>query len=495
MKLFHKIFLCFVVIFGIAFQAAGYLLINFAYENAIEQEKKIAFQDFQYNRYILQSVLYTEPDIFSRSVYREADLLRSLGNFTVPVAINEEDGRKTYYFSDMAVPLDQLDFCKEEPKAYSFADENAWEDGKLSFQIYEKEGKSYIFVQDYVVQDEKGLYLTTQTEITAAVHSQRNMIAYFQRIYMVILCISFPIIFFLTKALTEPLKRVSEAASWMAKGNYSQRIRAEGKDEISELASDFNQMARQVEEKIAELSDAARQKEDFTANFAHEMKTPLTSVIGYADMLYQRDLPREEVKHAAEYIMNEGMRLEALALKLMDLFVLDKQEFFLEQMPVREIFENLQQGIAPMCEKFGVALHMEMGEGSIWADFDLFKTMMLNLADNALKAGSRDLWIRGEQRGGQVWIEVRDNGKGIPKKELGRITEAFYMVDKSRSRQQHGAGLGLALVSKILEAHGAKMEIESDGETGTRVCIRFCSAEEPASYFVRQKGGKDEEGI
>ena len=69
------------------------------------------------------------------------------------------------------------------------------------------------------------------------------------------------------------------------------------------------------------------------------------------------------------------------------------------------------------------------------------------------------------------------------------------MVDKSRSRQQHGAGLGLALVSKILEAHGAKMEIESDGETGTRVCIRFCSAEEPASYFVRQKGGKDEEGI
>lgn len=486
MKLFHKIFLCFVVIFGIAFQAAGYLLINFAYENAIEQEKKIAFQDFQYNRYILQSILYTEPDYFYR-MKRNSNMNLSgrPGNFTVPVAISEADGTQTYYFSNMAVPLDQLDFQEEEPKAHSFSDGAIQEDGRLSFQICEKEGESYIFVQDYVVQDEKGLYLTTQTEITAAVNTQKNMIAYFQRIYMVILCISFPIILLLTKALTEPLKRVSEAAGRIAQGNYSQRIWADGKDEISQLASDFNQMAGQVEEKIAELSDAARQKEDFTANFAHEMKTPLTSVIGYADMLYQRDLPRKEVKNAAEYIMNEGMRLEALSLKLMDLFVLDKQEFFLEQMAVREIFENLRQGIEPMCEKYGVALHMEMGEESIWVDFDLFKTMMLNLADNALKAGSRDLWICGEQEGSQVRIEVRDNGKGIPKKELGRITEAFYMVDKSRSRQQHGAGLGLALVSKIVEVHGAEMEIKSDGQTGTRVCIIFCS----------EKGEENEEGI
>lgn len=237
-------------------------------------------------------------------------------------------------------------------------------------------------------------------------------------------------------------------------------------------------MAGQIEEKIAELSDAARQKEDFAANFAHELKTPMTSVIGYADMLYQRNLPREEVKSAAGYILKEGMRLESLSLKLMDLFVLDKQEFILEKMSVREMFENLEQGIEPVCRKHGAILHMEIEDGIIRVDYDLFKTMVLNLADNALKADCRDVWVEGKQDGNIYQIRIKDNGKGIPPEELERITEAFYMVDKSRSRKQHGAGIGMALVSKIVEVHGAKMEIESDGKTGTQIYLNFVAGGE-----------------
>lgn len=246
-----------------------------------------------------------------------------------------------------------------------------------------------------------------------------------------------------------------------------------GKDEISELASDFNQMAEQVEEKMAELSDTARQKEDFAANFAHELKTPLTSVIGYADMLYQRDLPREEVKNAAGYILNEGMRLESLSLKLMDLFVLNKQNFFLEQMSVREMFQDIGQGIEPVCVKNGVSLQMDIGNGNVEADYDLFKTMILNLADNAIKADCKELNIYGRQDREHYRIQIKDDGKGIPPQELSRITEAFYMVDKSRARKQHGAGLGLALAAKIAEIHKAKLEIDSDGQTGTQVSIVF----------------------
>ena len=95
-------------------------------------------------------------------------------------------------------------------------------------------------------------------------------------------------------------------------------------------------------------------------------------------MLYRRELPKEEVKSAAEYILSEGMRLESLSLKLMDLFVLDKQDFLLERMSVKEMFENLAQGIEPVCRKYGAALHMEIGEGMIRVDYDLFKTMILN---------------------------------------------------------------------------------------------------------------------
>lgn len=460
MKLFHKIFLCFVVIFSITFQVVGYLLINFAYGNAIGQEKKLAFQEFQYNRYILQSILYINPEFFSE---REAEYAGISDNFTVPVAVYGADGE--YIFSNTAMLPGELAFDEGE-------------DDRISFQICEKQGKSYIFVCDYVRQDKSEMYLITQTDISSVINDQKSMIAYFQKVYLGLLCISFPVIFVLTKAITASVKEVGKAAKRIAGGEYSERIRTKGKDEISELASDFNQMAEQVEEKIAKLSDVARQKEDFAANFAHELKTPLTSVIGYADMLYQRDLPREEVKSAAGYILNEGMRLESLSLKLMDLFVLDKQDFVLERMSVREMFHNLEQGIEPMCRKHGVVLHLDIEEGSIRADYDLFKTAILNLADNAIKADGKDLWMNGNQEKHHYRITIKDNGKGIPPEELEKVTEAFYMVDKSRSRKQHGAGLGMALVAKIVEIHKAKMKIESDGKTGTMVSIVFHLQEE-----------------
>lgn len=453
MKLFHKIFLCFVVVFSIAFQVAGFLLINFSYENAIEQEKKFAFQEFQYNKYILQSIMYSEPEFFSE---KKAGDVGISGNFTVPVAVYGINGE--YLFSNMAVLPGELSF-------------DECEDDRISFQIYEKEGESYIFVCDYISQNGSGMYLITQTDISSVINNQKSMITYFQRIYLSLLCISFPVIFLLTKAITASIKEVGKAAKRIAGGEYSERIRTKGKDEISELASNFNQMAEQVEEKIEKLSDVARQKEDFAANFAHELKTPLTSVTGYADMIYQRDLPREEVKSAAGYILNEGMRLESLSLKLMDLFVLDKQNFVLERMHVREMFQNLEQGIELVCRKHGVVLHMDIEEGSIKADYDLFKTAILNLADNAIKADCTDLWIIGKQERDYYQIKIKDNGKGIPPEELGKVTEAFYMVDKSRSRKQHGAGLGMALVSKIVEIHKAKMKIESDGKTETVVSI------------------------
>jgi signal transduction histidine kinase len=438
----------------------GYLLINFAYGNAIEQEKKTAFQEFQYNRYILQSILYSNPDFFSEGEKESADISSS---FTVPVAVYGIDGSDI--FSDMVVQPDELDF-------------NETDDDKLSFRIDEKDGRNYIFVCDYVSQSENEMYLITQTDISEVIDTQKNMIAYFQKIYIVILCISFPVIFLLTNAVTAPIKKVGKAARRIAGGEYSERIDKNGSDEISELASDFNAMAEQVEEKITELSDVARQKEDFAANFAHELKTPLTSVIGYADMLYQRDLPREQVKSTAEYILNEGMRLETLSLKLMDLFVLDKQSFALEEMAAKDIFDDLRLGIDPVCQKFEVQFHMNIENSTIKVDYDLFKTMMLNLIDNSIKADCKDIWILGKEENGVYLICVKDNGKGIPPEELGKITEAFYMVDKSRSRKQHGAGLGMALVSKIVEIHKAKMKIESDGKTGTEIHISFPSVGE-----------------
>lgn len=458
MRLFHKIFLCFIVIFGISFQTAGYLMINYAYDNAVEQQKKYAFQEFQYNKYILQSVLYSDPNFLKEKEVH----ITGKENFTVPIALYGAD--KKCLFTNIETQFHVPDFDDKE-------------DRNISYWLTQGSKESSIFVYDCIQQGESTVYLITQTDIRSVVNTQRNMAQFFQKIYLIILCIASPLILLLTSLITHSIKNVSKAAKRIAEGSYSERIDTAGKDEIGELADNFNQMAEKIEEKITELYDAARAKEDFVANFSHELKTPLTSVIGYADMMYQKELSRDQVKDAAEYILNEGMRLEALSLKLLDLFVLDKQDFLLERVSVKALFQNLMQGIEPVCQKYGIELHIDIEEENIAVDYDLFKTMILNLIDNAGKADCRDIWIVGKTGEGGYQIKIQDNGRGIPKEEVGRITEAFYMVDKSRARKQHGAGLGLALVAKIVEIHNARIKISSDGTTGTVINIVLCQGD------------------
>ena len=192
MKLFHKIFLCFMLIFGITFQTAGFLLIDFASRNAISQEKKYAFQDFQYNKYILQSILYSEPDFFEKE---ETELAGISSNFTVPIAVYGIDGE--YLFSNIAMQPWELDVHEED---YD----------RISFRICEKAGESYIFVYYYVRQDENSMYLITQTDISSVIDAQKSMMVYFQKLYIVLLFISFPVIFLLTKVITASIKKVGK---------------------------------------------------------------------------------------------------------------------------------------------------------------------------------------------------------------------------------------------------------------------------------------------
>jgi len=279
------------------------------------------------------------------------------------------------------------------------------------------------------------------------------------------------IILALSALMTRPIKRMQRTAAKIARGRYHERLPASGGDEIGELSLSFNLMADAIEDKIHELTENARQKEEFVANFAHELKTPMTSVIGYADMLYQKPLPPDQIKEAAWYILNEGLRLEALSLKLLDLIVLNRQDFTLEEIQSEALITNILNGLAPMFEEKEISLDLNIRPATVKVEYDLFKTLLLNLIDNAVKAGGERIEITGRAEEDRYRVSVADNGRGIPESELGRITEAFYMVDKSRSRKQHGAGLGLALAAKIAEIHGSSLTIHSREGVGTAVSI------------------------
>ena len=260
-------------------------------------------------------------------------------------------------------------------------------------------------------------------------------------------------------------KRLTGAMEAMASGDYSVRIKG------GDTAKSFNSMARNVNENVIAANAAAQSQRDFVANFSHELKTPLTAIIGYADLLRSAELDQEDAFTAASYIFSEGKRLESLSLKLMDMIVLDKQSFELRPLPASKLLQHIAITVRPMLSNHMLSLEFHAAAARIEGERDLIITLVMNLLDNARKASPEGgkIILRGTVEGDRYKISIKDHGRGIPKEELGRITEAFYMVDKSRARAQHGAGLGLALSQRIAQMHGSSLEFISQEGEGTEV--------------------------
>lgn len=277
--------------------------------------------------------------------------------------------------------------------------------------------------------------------------------------------------------ITRPITRITRMAEQISEGNYSVRVDADYKQmktyEVTKLGETLNELARNTEAHIGELEDLARRREEFMGNFTHEIKTPLTSIIGYADLLRTYDLEPEKRREYSNFIYNEGKRLEQLSLNLLHLIVLGRTDFPLSAVEVSVFFDMLQEMVRFSREKYHVTINMKYEEADVLAETTLLSTAILNLVDNACKASEagQEIWIIGAKQNKQYSVSVVDEGYGIPASELDKIKEPFYMVDKSRARKQGGAGLGLALCYKIAEIHSGRVQIESEPDKGTTARI------------------------
>ncbi len=229
----------------------------------------------------------------------------------------------------------------------------------------------------------------------------------------------------------------------------------------------------ELEAENKNLEDAADRREEFIASFAHELKTPLTAIIGYADMIRSMDMTPKNRFTAAGYIFSEGKRLEALSLKLMDIIVAGKQGVELKRFDAPYFIREVAAVTVPSLAADGMSLEMRWEPGEVEVEPDLFKTLMINLIDNARKASRKGQTVEfyGKNEDGGYAFYVKDHGRGMRKDDISKITEPFYMIDKSRSRSQNGAGLGLALCHRIADLHGTDLQYESVETQGTTVRI------------------------
>ncbi|MEE5991317.1 MAG: HAMP domain-containing sensor histidine kinase, partial [Lachnospiraceae bacterium] len=330
-------------------------------------------------------------------------------------------------------------------------------------------GKTYIAYYSTFVRNGSKFTLVTYSDITHVLEDNNVLRKRYFIMYLIVLSCGTVFALVFSLHLTRPVDRLTEAGERFAGGDYSARITKIPNDELGRLSEVYNSMADTIQLKIEDLNLSVKQKEDFIRAFAHETKTPMTGIIGYADLIYQDRLEGNERKEAAGVILGEGMRLQALSLKLLDIMTLGNENILMEEMNTTEMAHDLENTVRIKAEEKGVEVQCLVEDEYIYVDYDLFKTVLINLADNSIKAGAKVINIRGFRKEYDYIFEVKDDGIGIPASELHRVKEAFYMVDKSRSRKEHGAGLGLSLAERIMTLHKGSLEIESVEGEGTVV--------------------------
>ena len=188
-------------------------------------------------------------------------------------------------------------------------------------------------------------------------------------------------------------------------------------------------------------------------------------------MLNSVELSEEERREAYHYIYSQGKRLESLSHKLLELVSMEQTPLQRRPINTKELEENIRATMRPILGRKHIRGKFTMEKGTIYGDRDLLLSVIYNLLDNASKAVCEGgfILLQGRRLDNGYEIKVVDNGRGIPEQEIDRITEAFYMVDKSRSRKEGGAGIGMALCQKIVTLHQGDMRIKSEVGEGTVV--------------------------
>lgn len=284
----------------------------------------------------------------------------------------------------------------------------------------------------------------------------------------------------LTRAIVRPLKAMQEAAGTMAKGDYTTRVDVKSSDEVGQLGKAFNSLAEDLASYMVELEKTERLRRDFVANVSHELRTPLTIMRGYTNVLLDGivDNP-DQATNYLRIIQEETVRLERLVKDLLDLSRLQSEtsSWHVESIPLPAIADNVVHMLKQAAGKKNITLDLAT-EGTvpnILGSGDRLTQLLLILLDNALKytpvSGHVTLSITQDQS--NVVLVVTDTGTGIPDEDLPYIWERFYKVDKSHSRTEGGAGLGLAIAKQIIDRHQAKAEVTSNLGQGTKFIIHF----------------------
>lgn len=275
--------------------------------------------------------------------------------------------------------------------------------------------------------------------------------------------------------LTRRMRAMSEVVSSFEAGNFESRVDVKSTDEIGQLGQTFNQMADTIVTVMDDLKTTDRLRRELVANVSHDLRSPLASIQGYLETIQIKngDLDPEERKEYIDIVLRNTVSLSNLVGALFELSKLDSEQVKPqnEAFSVSELVQDLVQLFRPEAERVGVELVAVLPENLslAYGDIALVERVISNLIDNAIRFTPAGGIVRivPRNQGDHIGVQVIDSGSGIPEEELPYIFDRFYRVEKSRTKRKGGAGLGLAIAKRIVELHGATLDVESSLSCGT----------------------------
>jgi signal transduction histidine kinase len=277
------------------------------------------------------------------------------------------------------------------------------------------------------------------------------------------------------------LKRLTASVREFGTGNHTVRAPVQSRDEIGDLAGTFNTMADTIQKNIEDLKASDNMRRDFFANISHDLKTPLTSIHGFAEtlMLKWKGLPDEQREQYLDTILSRTERLSGMVHQILELSRLESggAELSVESIDIKDMMSDIFLEFTPHAEKKGISLdsHLTEAPPSLIGDIGLIERALRNLVDNALrhtKSGGT-VSVTVSSSGTMAVFHVSDTGEGIPADHVAHIFDRFYRADKSRTGRKTNTGLGLPITKQIVEMHDGTIEVESSENEGTRITLRL----------------------
>ncbi|MBQ8398786.1 MAG: HAMP domain-containing histidine kinase [Clostridia bacterium] len=428
----------------------------------------LAYYTYDRNAKALEEALTAEQYYIAESFERDyADLYAQGAQGSSPSLLIQSYGS---YYKKRGI---FLCFTEGEKTTYSFFDEELPNIENNSIVRKNLGGNKYLIISTALCD---GKYqMCYGKDIGALDEEFKNMALIFGAVSAGISLILAMVLFLMMKTMSRPLEKLKESTKKIAQGDYSVHIEEKGRDEFADLARSFNYMTGQVNDRTHALHVQAEKNRRLVDNMAHEIRTPLTSIKGYAEFVAHAAADEETKLEAAQRIVLESERLSKLSEKILEMAVIRQETLEKKECSSMKLVRQTSELLLSVAEKRGVTLCFKGEDFVLLADENLMGMLLYNLTENALKAcesgGSVELSCLEEE--GKQSFYVSDNGRGMTQEQLSHITEPFYRTDKARSRKDGGAGLGLALCAEIAQLHGATLHFRSELRQGTTASIIF----------------------